>query len=394
MRCLWITLADPDPPHNGQYVYSGGLIRSLAGAGAHVVVLGLQRPGKPRVRNGGPGEVEWHLATHRPRPRWTSVVSSLPNIANRCRTPDMREALDGLLASRAWDAIIFDGISAGWALAPVMNWRRHGKARPKLVYVSHNHEESLRRTVANEQSRTLHRMVMRVDSIKVTRLERALVSAADVVTAITAEDEALYRRDWPGRSIHVITPGFDGVVAQQRRLTAALPRRAILVGSFDWIAKRMNLEEFVRVADPIFAANGVELHVIGSAQREFLDSMRRKVVTTRFLGPVESVHEHMADARVALVPERNGGGFKLKVLDYVFARMPILALRGSVAGVPLRDGDSILLYSDQEALATGVVQAIDELGRLNHIQDAAFSACADQFDWSSRGRQLVEALAA
>ena len=26
MRCLWLTLADPTPAHNGQFLYSGGLI--------------------------------------------------------------------------------------------------------------------------------------------------------------------------------------------------------------------------------------------------------------------------------------------------------------------------------------------------------------------------------
>lgn len=394
MRCLWITLAYPDPPHNGQYVYTGGLIRSLAGAGADIVALGLERPERATDLNGRYEEVEWHLVPHRPRPKWSSVISPLPNIANRCCTPDMRSTLARLLTGHVWDAIVFDGISAGWALAQVLEWQRQARPRPKLVYVSHNHEESLRRSVAKEQPHPLRRGVMRVDAVKVARLERGLVAAADLVTAITAEDGSLYRNDWPERPVQVLTPGFDGEIARHRRLTAALPRRAILVGSFDWIAKRMNLEEFVRVADPIFAANGVELHIIGSAEREFLDSMRRRAITTRFLGPVESVQEHMAQARVAVVPERNGGGFKLKVLDYVFARMPILALKGSVAGVPLEDGDSIMLYANQEALATGVVQAIDELDQLNHLQDAAFRACADQFDWRQRGQQFIEALAA
>ena len=34
MRCLWLTLADPEPQHNGQYVYSGGLIDSVAATGS------------------------------------------------------------------------------------------------------------------------------------------------------------------------------------------------------------------------------------------------------------------------------------------------------------------------------------------------------------------------
>jgi hypothetical protein len=33
-------MADPEPRHNGQYVYSGGLIDSVAAAGGDVEVLG------------------------------------------------------------------------------------------------------------------------------------------------------------------------------------------------------------------------------------------------------------------------------------------------------------------------------------------------------------------
>src|SRR4051812_14101971 len=48
VRCLWLTLADPEPRHNGQYIYSGGLIDSVAATGSEIEVLGLRRPDSPR----------------------------------------------------------------------------------------------------------------------------------------------------------------------------------------------------------------------------------------------------------------------------------------------------------------------------------------------------------
>ena len=38
------------------------------------------------------------------------------------------------------------------------------------------------------------------------------------------------------------------------------------------------------------------------------------------------------------------GGFKLKGLDYVFNRVPILAMRVALPGMPLEDGRSIGLF--------------------------------------------------
>lgn len=396
MRCLWLTLADPEPRHNGQYIYSGGLIDALVTSGVDMHVLGLARPDsppRPAGRLNGHG-IHWWLAGHQPRASWQSLISPLPHIADRSWTPDLRQLLTLKLSDERWDTIVFDGISVGWALETVLRQYSDPSRRPKLVYVSHNHEASLRREVATEHEEFVKRQVLKYDALKAARLENALVDAVDLVTAITSEDAARYLARRPDRHVEVLTPGYAGIRTDERRITNATPRRAVIVGSFDWIAKRMNLEQFVAVADPLFARHGAELQVIGSAEETFLSHMRRKTVATQFTGPVDGVPAFMQEARIALVPERHGGGFKLKVLDYIFNRMPILALDGSVAGVPLRQDDSILLYQDYEALARGVLQVIDDCDRLNRLQNRAYDACRDNFNWSSRGEALLTAMAA
>src|SRR5215472_11256685 len=112
MRCLWITFADPEPPHNGQFVYSGGLIGSFADAGAELHVLGLSQRNSYRHSGLREGRVTWWLGGHRRMPQWASLGSRLPNIAHRCRTPAMQRLLQERLRERAWDAIVFDGLSA------------------------------------------------------------------------------------------------------------------------------------------------------------------------------------------------------------------------------------------------------------------------------------------
>ena len=392
-RCLWLTLADPEPRHNGQYVYSGGLIDAVAEAGGDVEVLGLGRSeqaptGRRRAHN-----VVWWLPSDEPHSRWGSLASSLPHVAYRCRTTSMEGILDKLLKRDVWDGIVFDGISMGWALQQVLDHYAGRGDRPRLIYVSHNHEESLRAQIAERQALFLKRQVVRLDALKVSRLERELVDAVDFVTAITQEDLALYRARNCEKPMDVLTPGYCGRRRDERRISAAVPRRAVIVGSFDWIAKRMNLAEFVDAADPMFADAGAELQAVGSAEESFLKQLRQRTAATRFTGTVPDIEPYLDDARIAIVPERNGGGFKLKVLEYVFNRVPVFALTGSFAGVPLSHNDSVMLYPDHAALAHGVLEAIDDIDLLNRLQERAFDACNDRFEWSSRGRQIVAAIA-
>jgi hypothetical protein len=53
-----------------------------------------------------------------------------------------------------------------------------------------------------------------------------------------------------------------------------------------------------------------------------------------------------------------------------------------------------MLYRDHAALARGVLEVIDDIAQLNRLQEQAFAACKEKFDWSSRGRQLVAAVSA
>ncbi|MGH6969240.1 MAG: glycosyltransferase [Stellaceae bacterium] len=394
MRCLWLTLADPTPAYNGQYLYSGGLIDAVAEAGAEVVVVGLARAESTRRDGAREGQLLWRLAADKPLSHRASLTSPLPNIAKRCTTPTMRRVLDDVLADGDFDTVAFDGISAGWALQRVLNRWPHRRGRPKIVYVSHNHESSLRRALADNHPGFLKRQGLKLDACKVARLERALVAEADLITAITSDDRALYGAEWAHKQIEVLTPGYGGRAIAERQITPDLPRRAVIVGSFDWIAKRLNIAEFIEVADPIFAAHGVELEVVGSGDRAFFDQMQKALVATHFTGTVDRVDRYLESARIAIVPERNGGGFKLKVLEYIFNRMPIFALEGSVAGVPLERDDSIQIYPDQLALALGVWRAIDDLGRLNRLQNRAYERCRDSFDWPSRGRHFLSAVSA
>lgn len=391
MKCLWLTLADPDPPENGQYLYSSGLIRAVAVAGLDLHVVGLSRPGGAHRRGERTARITWQLAPHRRCSEWAGLVSSLPQLAVRTRTPEMQSIIGGLLAREQWDAVLFDSIAAGWAVSAVLRHARAAERRPRLVYVSHNHEENVARRIARDEPHFLKRKIRQLDAMKVARLERALVRHADLITSNSPEDCEQFCKDWQSKPIRFLPPGYRLPHLAAREITHDVPRRAIIVGTFDWLPKRLSLENFLRVADPLFARAGVELHVVGNAEAAYLDRMRRGVVATTFTGRVDDVRPYLARSRVALVPDHLGG-FKLKALDYVFNRVPILAMDGSVPGMPLRHAESILLHADHEGLAHSVLRTIDDIDTLNRMQDLAYLACRDQFDWAAIGRRLISAM--
>jgi glycosyltransferase involved in cell wall biosynthesis len=385
MKCLWLTLADPEPRTNGQYIYSGGLIEALAGSGARLTVVGLARDVAGRADT---PQVAWRLAAQAPQSFSAALLSPWPQVASRSRTPAMRQTLASCLAE-SWDAILFDSIAVGWALDAVLRCQRR-RPQTAVVYLSHNHERSVAWHIASHEADLPRRLLRVIDAMKVAWLERRLIRHADLLTANTPDDVAKFAAKPGAAPVALLPPGYGGS-RSQRRLDSSVPRRAVIVGSFDWLPKRISLEAFLRDAAPLFRDAGIELQVVGQTEADYLARLAADYPAVHFTGGVPDIRPYLAGARIALVPDLLGG-FKLKSLDYVFHRLPIFAMRGAVPGTPLVDGLSLQEFDSHAALARGVAEAMDDLPALNAQQMAAYAACEKAFDWQEIGSNLLHML--
>lgn len=388
MRLLWLTLADPCPPTNGQLIYSRGLIASAVREGARLDVIGLlrgERATGPKDESG----LHWSLHPRVVHPLPRKIVSPLPEVALYAWSEQAGAALDSALLRHDWDAIVFDSISGGWALAPVLRHCRLSRQPPALIHLAHNHETTVARRIA-EAATGLRRGYRTLDAAKVGWLERRLVRVSKLVTSNTPEDAETFET-MKCAQVLFLPPGYDGPRIERRTIDRSVPRRAVLVGSYDWPPKRISLEKFLDASALRLASAAVDLQIVGTAEPAYIDALRQRYPGVTFTGPVDDVRPFMAAARVALVPDLLGG-FKLKGLDYVFNRLPICAMRAALPGMPLVDGSSVCLSDSHEAMTDGVLALIDEFATLNAYQERAWTACVDTFDWSRIGRRLVDAI--
>jgi hypothetical protein len=171
-----------------------------------------------------------------------------------------------------------------------------------------------------------------------------------------------------------------------------MPRRVIIVGSFNWIVKQENIASFVKTADPIFKEHGIELDLVGEMPQALVATLRARCRATHFHGFMTDFAPLLKCARIAIVHESIGGGFKLKLLDYIFARVPIAAVSQAVAGLSDQLQRAMLTNSSQAGLIYGIISHIDRLDELNRMQESAFSLGKSQFQWSVRGEQFRQAI--
>jgi glycosyltransferase involved in cell wall biosynthesis len=389
MKILWLSRWDSRNPTDGQLLYSEGLISSLEQLGAYIQVIATSRSDC----DARPPQSMRTIVNPAVSPRSFSLFTSIPSDAFKQRSADFKSALQRALDS-APDVIVFDYYATGWALPIVQrHCRKMGTARPLLVYLSHNHEASLRQTVALAyKGNPLLRMAVKRDAQKASDMENALVSAADLVTTNTDEDTKLYQESAPEKQYFTVTPAYSGATRAAGHIRSATSRRVIMMGSMLWIAKQENLRRFVVAAHDQFLAAGIELYVLGRSDPAFLASIERQSSVVKALGFVDDPLPYLYDSRIGVMPDELGGGFKHRVVNYIFNGVPVATIRSQAAGLPV-DLDRDLISADTlDQLVRDIVDAIDDLDRLNAMAQQAQEKCEDKFDWLSRGRALLNIL--
>ena len=391
MNCLWISRDQPFPPDAGDKIYSASLANALAEAGAAVSFLGFAATsGKPPADSA----VRWLPVTGAKHSQGRALFSMLPIAGAIHNTAAYRRALDAQLQEK-WDAIVFDSYGSGWALKRYLATRRPlGGAAPVLVHVSHNQEGVLwRDMVRNSQAGPLKKIALSQNWLKVAALERFILHHVDLTTAISSEDATAFRAVAPERSTVVLTPGYLGTRLPARVIDAACPKRVVLIGSFRWVVKQENLRQFLELADAAFHRHGIAFDVIGDVPEALRAELVPHLKATVFHGFVDDVAPYFAGARLAVVPEVIGGGFKLKFLDYIFSRLPVATIAAAAAGLPSGIRSKLLCSPDLAGLVAAIVSHIDRLDVLNDMQQGAFAAAGQLFDWRDRGSSLRDAIA-
>ena len=394
VRCLWLARLIPLPPSSGERIYTARLAQALAAAGASVTFMGLATSAASSLPAAEAFErrIEWSIVPGRPNPTVLALVSPLPLVAARFGTRDYAQHLRTMLRARDFDAVILDQYAMAWAIGHIQGSKRNG-TRPLIAHISHNFETKLAADIArNFRGNLFRKAALHANAWKTAKAELSLARGADMIVANTAEDAKSLARLSPSSAKLVVPPAYHGPRAPDRRIVQAMPRRVAIVGSYRWTPKQMNLSAFLEAADPILQDAGIGIDVVGEGPDSFRKAWEAKVQATRFLGFVDNLGEFLAQRRMGLVIEETGGGFKHKALNYVFSRVPIAAIKGSMAGLPLIQGLDYLSFESMRELAQGVAAVIDDFERLNSLQQAAYEKCDSGFDWSARGRTLFDAI--
>lgn len=386
-RVLFLTKVHPYPPATaGDAVYSRGLIEAFS-LTCRLTVLCAD---SDAVRGEGQN-IDWHIVGKQRAGQAGSIISQLPLIAWKGATRDYVERLDSLLRME-WDAIVLDNLGLAHALGKAKRYRARNP-EAKLIYISHEFEYLTRSAKYNSYDMpAIKRFAAKVDLEKVRRSEEALVRDCDIVTVINLADLKPFRKMSSSAKFLPLIPGYSGPIVSSREITAETPRRILLLGGRRSEQKRQILLDWMEVSYARLTKEGVETVIVGDMDESLKEQLSKLYPAARILGFVDDLGALVGSARMGVVADTVGGGFKMRLLSHIFERLPIIGLTGAVSGLPTPEGAGWLGAESLPELVDLVSSVVDNTELLNSLHNTAFIDSASAFGWQKRAEDFRLAL--
>jgi glycosyltransferase involved in cell wall biosynthesis len=261
----------------------------------------------------------------------------------------------------------------------------------RTVLTTHNVESELkRREMEVSQTSSLLRWLKTWD---VRRLEALGAKTADAVTGITSADIQYYGRLTKADRVLPLSFGYglDDLPAPADP-EREQPYTVLFVGSMQWQPNIEAAKVLVREIMPIVweSMPQATCFLVG---RNATDEVRQLSSDRVFVtGDVSSVADYYERASVVVVPIRQRGGLKIKLIEAMAAAKAVVTMDGGAAGVAARPEIDFLVRNDAKSFGEAITQLLLDAGKRRSLGSCGRAFVRQQFNQRKTENQVRDIL--
>ena len=401
MRILWLKTELLHPVDKGGKIRTYQMLKELKRE-HHIAYLTLDDGTAGAEARARASEYCHELFTvpHRTRRKFSAgfyaelaanLLSPLPYFMKKYESEGMRREIERRAARADFDVLVCDFLS------PSINVPR--ALRQPAVLFQHNVEAMIWRRHYEVQSNPLKKLYLRGQWGKARRYERDACRRFDSVVAVSREDAEVMRREYGVGEVSDVPTGVDteffrprGRAEQPPQPPRPAPRSLVFTGSMDWLPNEDAIKYFTREIMPLVRAEvpDASLTVVGRDPFPGLVELARRDPSIVVTGRVEDVRPYIERAAAYVVPIRVGGGTRLKIYEAMAMEKAVVSTTVGAEGLPVRDGEELLLADTPEEFARAVVRVLTDEQLARDLGARAAAAVRGNFGW----RRVAERFAA
>lgn len=293
-------------------------------------------------------------------------------------------ALRAAWVGRRIGAVIYMAEFPGYARACL--WARNLNGG-HVVMVEHNVEY---RRIREQEPNLTDRQFQ-----KLKTWELNLARACDAVVCVSREDQRCLAADGADTSRMLVIPHgvavaslADAEPADVHRDYGLDPDLPVLVyhGTYRYPPNAEAIRILANEILPRLDQAGCKAQVLAIGSYPMAGLAYRHI---RFTGSVNHLGPALRCAHIATVPLVQGGGTRMKILDYFAAGVPVVSTTKGCEGIPVADGTELLIRDNWDEFATAIMELLNNHEKSEMVRQAA-RRFVDDLDWGAIGERYDE----
>jgi sugar transferase (PEP-CTERM/EpsH1 system associated) len=312
-----------------------------------------------------------------------NLVSSLPYAIQKYRSSALRRTIERELRLGDFEIVICDFLASSINLPPALS-------RPSVLF-QHNVESTIWRRHYETQTHSFKREFFRSQWRRMLKYEKAACAEFDAVVAVSKVDRNLMLQEFGLSDVYEVPTGVDTDFFRPRS-SAARASELVFTGSMDWMPNEDAILYFTREILPRIelAVPDVTLRIVGRNPSKRLAALAASNSRIIITGRVEDVRTHINQAAASIVPIRIGGGTRLKIFEAMAMEKPVISTSIGAEGLPVRDGEELLLADTPEDFAASVIGVLTDAHLAKTLGQQARKSVCERFGWESAAVRFME----
>jgi glycosyltransferase involved in cell wall biosynthesis len=388
MRILFLSTWFPHPPDNGSKIRVYHLLRALGER--HQVTLvsfafGTADP--ERAAAALPFCQAVHALQRNPFDRAapalaTRYLSPAPVVTRSI--PEMQRLVQTETLGTPFDVVIA-------STEVVATYAREIPAALPRILEEHNSLSRMMEDRYRATTNPFQRLSRWISWQKTRRYEASLFHRFDRIVMVSEQDRRTCQ-SLPGcdASVDVIPNGVD-CAHHRPGLARVQPHTLVYNGALTYPANYDAMHYFLGEIYPDIRRHFPRASLIITGSTQGVDTTALRLDdSVRLTGYLDDIRPLVAGSAVCVVPLRQGGGTRIKILEAMALGTPVVATSKGAEGLEVVDGEHLLLADDPEAFAHRTAQLLRDPTLRRRLAFDARRRVEERYDWGQIGQRFVE----
>ena len=261
-----------------------------------------------------------------------------------------------------------------------------------VILNEHNIEWKVYRNIAKSKKNLIKKVIYYFDSIRLKRYELKIAKRIDFsrITYVSTDDmremvrEGVYKEE----KTVLIPVGADVRKSLEKNEDGGI--NILFVGKMSYGPNIEAVKWFAKEIFPIILKSfpNAVFYIVGKEPTAEVTRLSdNNIIVT---GMVDSVEEFYDKSSLVVLPLKNGGGVKVKLLEAISYNVPVVSTSVGVEGTLFSDGKTIPVIDEKEGFANACICALRGTYKDNY--EKMYKLFLDQYTWESIGEKYIRML--